>query len=227
MKRWNPLVVVLLVASCSSPTSPSTTAPAPVVVGPRFALTGVVRAAALPVQGARVALLRGEEIISSVATDASGEYGFSSADNVSFSGALVGVSKHEYFTDTKYILMNQDRSLDFDLEPVVRVQVGDVVQSPVGSARCASLGYGGMGGALCRRLALTVTHASTLEATVSSAGLPFDLTILRPNSTIAAYAASSLSPVRASARVEPGTYQIDVVHVTSAAREFELTTLMR
>ena len=57
-----------------------------------------------------------EELIASLATDGNGSYSFPSVENVSFSGALVSVSKADYFTDTKYILMSQDRQLDFDLE---------------------------------------------------------------------------------------------------------------
>ena len=78
-----------------------------------------------------------------------GAYGFPEVSNFSFSGALVGASRPGYFTDTKYILMTGPSRLDFDLIEAARIPFGQMVRSPVGDARCASLGYGGMGGALC------------------------------------------------------------------------------
>ena len=42
------------------------------------------------------------------------------------------------------------------------------------------------------------------------------------------YAASSLSPLKATLAVAGGlTHQIDVVHINPATREFELTTTLR
>jgi hypothetical protein len=148
---------------------------------------------------------------------------------VSFSGALVSVSKADYFTDTKYILMSQDRQLDFDLEQAVNISVGQVILSQIGEARCASTGYGGMGGAVCRRFALPLHASGTLEIAVSSSpASPFDITVLRPDGTIGIYAGSSLSPLKATLAVAAGsTYQIDVVHINPVAREFELTTTLR
>jgi hypothetical protein len=126
--------------------------------------------------------------------------------------------------------MSQDRQLDFDLEPAQLVAVGQVIQSAVGAtARCASLGYGGGGGAICQRLALTVPEAGTLEVTVDSAPRsPFDGTLLRPDGTIGAYLATSVSPLRLTLPVAAGlTYQIDVVHIDPSTREFELSTALR
>jgi hypothetical protein len=45
-----------------------------------------------------------------------------------------------YFTDTKYILLTEPRQLDFDLAEAVQISFGQNVSSPVGDARCASLG---------------------------------------------------------------------------------------
>ena len=133
-----------------------------------------------------------EELIASRVTDASGSYNFPSVENVSFSGALVSVSKADYFTDTKYILMSQDRQLDFDLERAVDISVGQVILSQIGEARCASFGYGGMGGAVCRRFALPLHASGTLEVTVSSSpAAPFDITVLRPDGTIGVNVSSS------------------------------------
>ena len=83
--------------------------------------------------------------------------------------------KRDYFTDTKYILMSQDRQLEFDLERAVYIWLGQVTLGQVGEARCASAGYGGRGGATCSRFAVPVQASGTLEVTVSSSPcVPFD-----------------------------------------------------
>ena len=135
----------------------------------------------------------------------------------------------DYFTDTKYIQMSEDRRLDFDLERAVNISVGQVVLSRIGEARCASTGYGGMGGAVCQRFTLPLHASGTLEVAVSSSpALPFDITILRPNGTIGIYAALFASPLKVTLAVPAGlTYQIDVVSISAAIREFELTTTLR
>jgi hypothetical protein len=133
-----------------------------------YALSGVVRVAGVPTAGATVSLLADRQIIASVVTDPSGAYFFPEVSNFSFSGALVGASMTGYFTDTKYILMVGPGQLDFDLDEAARIPFGQMVRSPVGDARCASLGYGGMGGALCRRLAVAVPGSGTLVVKVSA-----------------------------------------------------------
>ena len=241
--------LVLLVACDESrllpnPTSPPTVTPTPNPCPPcplpgAHALSGVVRAAGVPVAGAKVGLIKigpqtpvspgPEELIAFGVTDGSGSYSFPSVENVSFSGALVSVSKPDYFTDTKYILMSQDRQLDFDLEPAVNISVGQVISGQVGEARCASFGYGGGVGAACRRFAVPVHASGTLEVSLSSSpALPFDVSVLRPDGTIGINGAFPLSPLKVTLTVEDGlTYQIDVVHINPATREFELTTTLR
>jgi len=228
------VIGVLLLSACTTSAStpvgfsPLAPTPAPTPTS-QHTLSGIIRVAGLAVSGAKVALLKDNGLTASVVTDGTGTYSFSAVENVSFSGALVSVSKPDYFTDTKYVLMSGDQTLDFDLERSVNVSAGQVIQSPTGDARCASLGYGGMGGALCRRLAVIVPAAGTLEVTVASAPVsPFDVTVLRPDGTIAVYGSSSASPVRVAAAVTGGlTYQIDVVHISATAREFELATTLR
>jgi hypothetical protein len=125
--------------------------------------------------------------------------------------------------------MSQDQQVDFELEPAAFVPVGPVIQSAVGdAARCASLGYGGGGGAICRRFAVTVPDAGTLEITVTATPpTAFDSTVLRPDGTIGIYKTSA-SPLRLSLPVAPGfTCQIDVVHINPPTREFELSTVRR
>lgn len=208
-----------------------------------YALSGVIKAAGIPAAGAKVGLIKlgiqspvspgPAELIASRLTDDSGSYSFPSVENVSFSGALVSVSKAGYFIDTKYIQMSQDRQLDFELEPAVNIAVGQTVLSQVlseaGAARCASIGYGGGGGAICRRFALPVQASGTLDITVSSSPpSPFDVTVMRPDGTYGIYGAFDSSPVTVTLAVIAGlTYQIDVVHVRASTREFELRTILK
>ena len=230
--------------SPSLPTSPAPTmatrTPCPPCPLPgEHALSGVVRASGMPMAGARVGLVRipeetvpsggPEELIASTMTDNGGAYNFAKVENVSFSGALVAVVKAGYFTDTKYIQMSEDRQLDFDLERAVNISVGQVFLSQVGEARCASGGYGGMGGALCRRFALPIRTSGMLHVTVASnPASPFDINVLRSDGTIGAYNSSSVSPVGVTLPATAGlTYQIDVVAISPATREFELTTGLR
>lgn len=235
--------LVLVVACGDSPPLPTSTPPiprpAPCVVLPcplpgAHALSGVVRIDGVPVGGATVGLVKlgpqstlsagPEELSASQITDASGSYQFPSVENVSFSGALVSVTKADYFIDTKYILMSEARQLDFALQRAESIQVGQVVVSPAGNARCASLGYGGMGGALCRRFALPVHASGTLDVTLTSTPQQnFEVTVLRPNGTIGIYANTLGDPTFAVTVVAGGTYQVDVI----ATRTFQLTTAVR
>jgi predicted phage gp36 major capsid-like protein len=86
-----------------------------------------------------------------------------------------------------------------------------------------------MGGAVCRRLALTAPGSGTLQVSISSApALPFDVSVLRPDGTVGIYGGASATPVQVSLPVSAGlTYQVDVVHISPAAREFDLTTSLR
>jgi hypothetical protein len=85
-----------------------------------------------------------------------------------------------------------------------------------------------MGGALCRRLAVTVPASGTLVVTLSATPTgPFDISILTPLGAIAAYR-SSIVPIELTASVEAGlTYQVDVVAIDTSAREFQLSTMLR
>ena len=119
--------------------------------------------------------------------------------------------------------------LDFHLIEAAQIPFGQMVPSPVGDARCASLGYGGMSGAPCRRLAVTVPASGTLVVTLS-ARLPgaFDISILTPFGAIAAYQSSSSLPIELTASVEAGLrYQVDVVAISGSNLEFELSSRLR
>lgn len=232
------IVAALLLSGCGGSSSPPGNSdplgPTPLqgsvpTPAPPFSLSGVVRAGAVLVPGATVALLTGNTMSASTLTDPQGTYGFSGVQNVSFSGALIGVSKPGYFTDTKYIFITMSpQTLDFDLEAASIVPVGQRVRTPTGGARCASLGYGGMGGSQCRRSTVIAPATGQIDVTVTSIpASPFDITILRPDGTIAAYR-SDTAPVGVTADVIGSMpYQIDVVHIDPSVREFELTTTSR
>jgi Carboxypeptidase regulatory-like domain len=237
---WLCIVAFVLLPACDrapSVGSPAAPSPAPSLSppppAPLYTLSGVVRVAGIPVAGATVALLNFETgaLITSTVTDANGSYSLSEVRNVSpYSGALVSVSRPEYFTETRYVPMSQDQKVEFELERAEHISIGQVIISEVGvAARCASLGYGGGNGAVCRRFALTAPGSETLEVAVfSTPAAPFDSTILRPDGTIGAYRASPSSPLVLTLDVAAGlTYQIDVVHISQATREFELRTTMR
>ena len=179
--------------------------------------------------GAKVSLVKFDlnGLLASMTTGENGLYTFASAEHVSFSGALVSVVLPGYFTETRYILMGQHRTLDFVLERAEAIPFGQTVRRQVGGeARCASLGYGGMGGAFCRRLALTVPASGALAVSLASIPRsPVDITILRPDGTIGVYASTNTVPLTVAIAVEAGsTYQIDAISPDQVAREFELTT---
>jgi hypothetical protein len=250
-RRYLSVFGLALLAGCSdsrvlpAPTSPTlvipgaASGPCPPCPPPGvYALSGVVRAAGVPVAGATVGLVRigpqnvvsygPEEFVASVVTDGAGSYHFPQVANVSFSGALVSASKGTYFTETKYVLMSQDRRQEFDLEPSQSIALGGVTVSPLGQSSCASFGYGGQGGSQCRRFALPVPAAGTLMVSVSSSpSMPFDISVLRPDGTIGVNASASSSPLHVALSVTPGIYQIDVVHIDPRADRFELTTTLR
>lgn len=229
---------VVLLGACDgavgreSPTGPTPgiSLPTPGGLTGVYGLSGVVTAVGVPVAGATVALLTFEAgaLIESTLTDGNGSYTLAAVRNVSpYSGALVSVSKPGYFTNTRYVPMTRDETSDFDLVRASHISVGQQIRSRPGDARCASLGYGGGGGAVCQQFAVTVPSSGTLEVTVSSSpASAFDTTVLEPHGTIGAYVAAPTTPLRLALQVVAGlTYQIDVVPI--GVPEFELTTALR
>jgi hypothetical protein len=184
------------------------------------------------VTGATVALLTFQTgaLITSTMTDGTGAYHLQNVTNVSTSGALVSVSRPQYFTETRYVPIAGDTTSDFDLERAVHISVGERIQSRPGDARCASLGYG-RGGTPCQRFAVTVPVSGTLEVELSdtpASRFYGDATILKPDGTIGIYDSPPVSPMRLALAVAAGlTYQIDVVHRGTGTQEFALTTTVR
>jgi hypothetical protein len=241
MLKTNPLtmVVVVLFAACTSPqfkvpatpTAPTGVAPTPIPPGPvNWTLSGIIRVDATPVAGAKVSLLTSEGgVRESLVTDASGSYRFTAVEDVLSGGALVSVARPGSFTETRYVPLREGQTSDFELARAEFITVGETVQRSIGSARCASTGYGGGGGALCRRLVLTAPASGALEVTLTaSPEQPFDLSVLRSDGAIGAYIAAPRLPLRITTGVDAGSvYQIDVIHIGAATRDFALTTQMR
>jgi hypothetical protein len=244
-------------ASPSSPTAPATTAIAsptcfPIIGGclplappaAARALTGVVHdAVGRPVGGVSVAVqevgLVGDWVVqSAVSTDASGIYSIPNvqAFNRGIGWLLVGSSKPGYFADFKWWLnFPNDADLDFTLDPWVRISLGTSVRGRIGDSFCAGLGYGGMMTAItdsigrlpCQRFAISVPTSGTLEATISAAVYEFDVDIVKPDGTFAAYIGFPYrsGPPLITAPVTGGS--VYEIRLAGTPTDFELTTALR
>jgi hypothetical protein len=137
---------------------------------------------------------------------------------------LVSASKPGYFTDIKftnanYAPVSRDTQLDFELDPLVFISLGDVVPGGNFDAVCSHWGYGT---SACQRFALTVPSAGTLEVKVAAANNSGDLDIVGPDGTFAGYI-----PYPSGLVVVKGglTYEIRVT--TAGRRAFDLATALR
>jgi hypothetical protein len=203
--------------------SPTASSPVPAAT---YTVFGVVRAAGnVPVVGAKVLVLGQESPASVVTTDDNGSY------KLLVTGAqpwamspLVSASKRGYFTATKftdsnYAPISRDTQLDLELDPLVSISLGEVVQGGNFDAVCSHWGYGA---GACQRFALTVPSSGTLEVKVAAANNSGDLDIVGPDGAFAAYI-----PYPSGLVVVKGglTYEIRVT--TAGRRAFELTTALR
>jgi hypothetical protein len=208
------------------------------------ALTGVVAdAAGRPVAGASVAVqevgLYGDFIVqSSVSTNGAGTYSIPNvqAFNRGIGWLLVGASKQGYFADFKWWLnFPADEDLNLRLDPWVHITPGATVRGRIGDAFCAGLGYGGLVGAMtdrmgrppCQRFAVTIPRSGTLEASISASVYEFDVDIVNPDGTFAAYIGYPYrtGPPRITASVNAGS--VYEIRLAGAPTDFELTTTLR
>ena len=168
----------------------------------------------------------------STRTDRNGRYVIPAVESNRWGYQLLSASKSGYFTDLRYLVYANpptDTQLDLQLDSWRLIPLNQVVHGRIGEARCAGLGYGGFsGGALCQRFAVTAPVAGTLDVTASAAAFNFDVTIVRPDGTIAAENGSSSVSVHMTIPVEAGaTYQIQVAGGWSPASAFDLIALVR
>jgi hypothetical protein len=212
---WIALVFTACGGSQSLPDAPTT---------PRqtYSVFGVVRADGSPVAYATVTVL--EQRDSTVTTNANGQYkvqastaqpwGLSPLLSASASGYFADIR----FTDTNYRAITQDTQLDFELEPLRYIALGEVVQGRVGGAVCSHWGYGT---GSCTRFAVRVPTFGTLHVTVSAAQPDFDVDIVAPDGSFASYVPNPSGSMVIRAPVSAGaTYQIRLAG--PAPREFQL-----
>jgi len=208
------------------------------------ALNGVVAdAAGRPVAEASVAVqevgVYGDFVVqSSVSTDGRGAYSIANvqAFNRGIGWLLVGATREGYFADFKWWLnFPADEDLNFRLDPWVHISPDATVRGRIGDAFCAGLGYGGtisamtdrMGRPPCQRFAVAVSRSGRLEATVTAALYEFDIDIVKPDGTFAAYIGYPYrsGPPVVSAPVNAGS--VYEIRLAGAPTDFELRTTLR
>ena len=235
MKHVLPAAIswALLALACSgdagpvAPTPPQFRpgAPAP---SPPYPISGTVFADAVPVNGARI-LVFGDPIVTSrsTTTDDQGYYAFDDLGNVFCPPActMVSASKTGFFTDVRYAETARNGRLDFELDPLVFISVGQVVNGyagAAGDAKCEGLGYGS---SPCQRFAIKAPATGVLR--ISSPGpFNFDFDVLKPDGTFATYSSGSPAPFTTRIEVTAGSiYEFRVVKI-SADGYFQITTAL-
>jgi hypothetical protein len=146
---------------------------------------------------------------------------------------LLSASRAGFFTDVRftddsnYAPLSTDTLLDFALEPLVEITLGQVVRgrSPTGPRVCSHWGYGA---SACQRFGVTAPATGFLDLTIFAPIFAFDVDIVGPDGSFVLYDPSWVSPLRRSIPVAAGsTYEIRVVGGWEPPREFELSAAMR
>lgn len=231
----------LVAAACGeggrTPTRPAEiprpASPAPQPSSATYTVSGVVRTTGnTAVAGARVVVLGQESAFAT--TDGDGRYSISGVSSSPTEGMapLLSAAKTGFFTDVRfadstYVPISRDAVLDFALEPLVLITVGEVVrgQSPIGPGVCSHWGYGE---GWCQRFGVTAPATGLLDVTISAPIFAFDVDVVGPDGTFVLYDASWVSPLRLAIPVQAGsTYEIRVIGGWDPPREFELLTAMR
>jgi hypothetical protein len=194
-----------------------------------FTVSGVVRAAGVAVEGARVVVVG--ESLSPTTTDHNGFYSVSGVpsafDRLS---PMLSASKAGYFTDVAfanptYAPIDRNTTLDFHLVPATAIAVGEVIHGRVegASAICSHWGYGL---SPCQRYTVTAPHTGTLELAITGPIHDFDVDIVGPDGHFVLYN-NILGPRQIPIAVQGGfTYEIRVVGYFNLIREFEFVTTM-
>jgi hypothetical protein len=188
-----------------------------------------VSADAAPVPGARVLVFSDSAVNPSrTITDEQGLYSFEDVGPVACppACALVSASRPGYFTDVKYAETARNGRLDFELDPLVYVSVGEVVNGYTGDAsdaRCEGSGYGS---SPCQRFAVVPPSSGGLEIT-SPGPFQFDFDIVKPDGTFATYTSGTAGSFSTRINVTGGsTYELRVVYIGRDSY-FQFTTALQ
>jgi len=233
MKHVLPAAIswALLALACSgdtlvAPTPPQFRPGAP-VPWPPYPISGTVFADATPVNGARILVFDDRIVTSrSTTTDDRGFYSFDDVGLVKCPAcSMVSASKAGFFTDIKYADTALNGTLDFELDPLVFISVGQVVNGytgEAGDAKCEGLGFGS---SPCQRFAIQAPSTGTLR--ISSPGpFRFDFDVVKPDGTFATYSSGGPEALTMKINVSAGSiYELRVVKI-SADGYFQLTTAL-
>ena len=234
--------VAALAMACDTPRfagniPPSTVTPtAPTLIPPRqvatYTIAGSVRGRGTgPLGGARIVAV--DQSIGPSVTDATGRYELSGVhgEPVRFLGPLLSAAYPGYFTDVRfadasYAPLTRDAQLDFELEPIVKISVGDVVHGrvPVGERVCSHWGYGA---SACERVAVVAPVSGSMQVTIAGPNLGFDFDVVGPEGTFLMYGSTTASPSRFVFTVQAGSLSELRVIGAGQPRDFELTTVIR
>jgi hypothetical protein len=236
MRTLSPAVVcvAVLASGCNGtpavPTAPSSAASPTVAPTATFTVFGVVRAGNTPVADARVTVLDQQSPGRFVTTDGDGRYSIQAQRAQPWGmSPLVSASKPGYFadirfTDVSHAAISNDTELDFELDALVQISLGETVAGRSFDSACSHWDYGT---SVCQRFALAIPSAGLLEVTAFAPIIHFSIEVVGPDGTFAAYAVyPPSSPMRVQIPVDGGsTYQIRVTD--PGKRPFELSTALR
>ena len=149
--RFTCVLALVASAACNTRVSPfpdpipPVNPPPPVIA--TNAVSGLVTSAgSIPVAGARVFLLdeSGAAVPDvSAVTDAKGQYRIERLPTSPFFGTLVGASASAFFADHAWVSLLPDTRLDFTLDALTFIVLGDTIRARISDTMCAGLGYGG------------------------------------------------------------------------------------
>ena len=199
---------------------------APLPTPPALPLSGVVAAGGKPVAGASVFLLsaEGTEAVLTTSTGPDGTYSFPDINPAACAPRqgcnMAGASKEGYFKDIKWLPVGTQPRIDFWLEPIEYVSVGEPVAREIGHSVCEGLGYGAVH---CGRVAIRASSSGTMQVIVTGSPWGFDVDAVLPDGTFAFYTGAGTSGLRFEFPVEEGlTYELRVAQILATARSFEL-----
>jgi hypothetical protein len=170
-----------------------------------------------------------EQPSASATTDTQGQYSIHGVQASFYQlSPLLSASSPGHFTaiefaDAAYQPIAGDRRLDFALDPVLRITLGEVAhgQLNVGDRVCSHWGYGA---SPCARFAIAVPSSGLLDVTLSGLEADFDFDVVGPDGDFALYGtASSHFNI---AVVAESTYELRIIG-WGTPRDFELTTALR